>query len=306
MSTETVLVSEVIPAPKERLYAAWLDSDQHSAFTADSAAIEPYVGGTHSAFGGYATGQVLALEPNRRIVQSWRSSDFPAEAADSRLEVTFEDTSGGTMITLLHTGIPSGQSDRYRESWLNYYFERMKKYFAAGRGRDGSDFSGGQDEEEDDDETEIDADAITQVMNAVKVPPSSSASSSDDGDDDLEDDSDTDSGSTHNGARSSAPPPARRASPGARSAAARPAAAPSRPARSASRPGVKAKGKPTPAVKAKAKPAAKPAKKAAARRPAKATKVQAKGKAPKSSKAAVKKAAKKPLKKAKPAKKRGR
>ena len=33
MSTETVLVSEVIPATKERLYAAWLDSGEHSAFT---------------------------------------------------------------------------------------------------------------------------------------------------------------------------------------------------------------------------------------------------------------------------------
>src|SRR5882757_287427 len=131
MSTETVLVSEVIPATKERLYAAWLDSGEHSAFTADVAAIEPYVGGSHSAFSGYATGEVLALEPNRRIVQSWRSSDFPDGAADSRLEVTFEETAGGTMITLLHTGIPSGQSDRYRDSWLQYYLQRMKQYFAG-------------------------------------------------------------------------------------------------------------------------------------------------------------------------------
>jgi uncharacterized protein YndB with AHSA1/START domain len=131
MSTETVLVSEVIPTTRERLYAAWLDSDEHSAFTAEEAAVEPFVGGSHSALSGKATGQVLALEPNRRIVQSWRADDFPDEAADSRLEVTFEETTGGTMVTLLHTGIPSGQSDRYRESWLESYLERMKKYFAG-------------------------------------------------------------------------------------------------------------------------------------------------------------------------------
>jgi uncharacterized protein YndB with AHSA1/START domain len=131
MSTETVLVSELIPTTRERLYAAWLDSDEHSAFTAEEAAVEPFVGGSHSAFSGYATGQVLALEPNRRIVQSWRANDFPDEAADSRLEVTFEETTGGTMVTLLHTGIPSGQSDRYRDSWLESYLQGMKKYFAG-------------------------------------------------------------------------------------------------------------------------------------------------------------------------------
>jgi uncharacterized protein YndB with AHSA1/START domain len=135
MSTETVLVSEVIAAPKERLYAAWLDSDEHSAFIADVAAVEPFVGGSHSSFGGYATGKVLALEPNQKIVQSWRASDFPDGAPDSRLEVTFEETVGGTLITVLHTGLPAGQSDRYRDSWLRHYFAPRKTYFAS----DGSD-----------------------------------------------------------------------------------------------------------------------------------------------------------------------
>jgi uncharacterized protein YndB with AHSA1/START domain len=128
--SETVLVSEVIFATRERLYAAWLDSKEHSAFTAKVAEIEPAVGGSHSSFSGYATGQVLALEPHRRIIQSWRTTEFPAGAPDSRLEVTFEDTLGGTLITILHTGIPEGQSDRYRDGWLRHYFAPMKDYFA--------------------------------------------------------------------------------------------------------------------------------------------------------------------------------
>jgi uncharacterized protein YndB with AHSA1/START domain len=131
MSTETVLVSEVISATRKRLYDAWLDSDEHSAFTAETAMIEPVVGGRHSTFSGYASGQNLALEPHRRIIQSWRTSDFPEDAPDSRLEVTFEDTLGGTLVTVLHTGIPTGQSDRCREGWLTYYFAPMKTFFGA-------------------------------------------------------------------------------------------------------------------------------------------------------------------------------
>lgn len=136
MSSESVLVSDIVPATRERLYDAWLSSQGHSAFTGDEARIEPVVGGQHSAFGGYATGRNLELEPYRRIVQSWRSAEFPKDAPDSRLEVTFEETLGGTLVTILHSELPPGQADQCRQGWVDYYLEAMKKYFAppAGNG----------------------------------------------------------------------------------------------------------------------------------------------------------------------------
>jgi uncharacterized protein YndB with AHSA1/START domain len=129
-STETVLVSEVIPASRHAIYAAWLDTRQHSAFTGDTAVIEPAIGGRHSTFGGYASGTMLELEPHRRIVQSWRSTEFPEGSPDSRLEVTLEDTAGGTLVTILHTQIPEGQGDRYKDGWIQYYLEPLKRYFS--------------------------------------------------------------------------------------------------------------------------------------------------------------------------------
>jgi uncharacterized protein YndB with AHSA1/START domain len=128
--SETVLVSEIIPATRERIYAAWLDSSEHSAFTGDAAIIEPTIGGRHSTFGGFATGTNVELEPYRRIVQTWRSTEFPEGSPDSRLEVTLEETGGGTLVTVLHTEIPQGQADRCREGWVKFYLEPMKRYFA--------------------------------------------------------------------------------------------------------------------------------------------------------------------------------
>jgi len=128
--TDSVLVSEIIPASRERIYAAWLDSRQHSAFTGEEARIEPKVCGKHSAFGGYASGRNIELEPGRRIVQTWRSAEFPDGSPDSRVEVTLEETGGGTLVTLLHTEIPHGQADRYREGWLKFYLEPLKRFFA--------------------------------------------------------------------------------------------------------------------------------------------------------------------------------
>jgi uncharacterized protein YndB with AHSA1/START domain len=128
---ESFSVSEVIPARPEQIYSAWLSTEEHSAFTGDDATVEPFVGGKHSTFGGYAEGRTLELQPGRRIVQTWRSQDFPEGTPDSRLEVTLEETLGGTLVTILHTGIPDGQAERYREGWTKYYFEALKEYFGV-------------------------------------------------------------------------------------------------------------------------------------------------------------------------------
>jgi uncharacterized protein YndB with AHSA1/START domain len=130
---DSLSLSELIPARPERIYAAWLSSDEHSAFTGDRAVVEPYVGGKHSAFDGYAVGQTVELQPGHRIVQTWRAEDFPLGSPDSRVEVTLEETVGGTMVTILHTEIPSGQGANYRDGWVKYYLEPLKGYFVASK-----------------------------------------------------------------------------------------------------------------------------------------------------------------------------
>src|SRR5450755_2785716 len=130
---DSLSLSEMIPALPERIYAAWLSSAEHSAFTGDKAVVEPFVGGKHSTFDGYAVGQTVDLQPGRRIVQTWRAEDFPIGSPDSRVEVTLEETVGGTMVTILHTEIPSGQGASYRDAWLKYYLEALKGYFVASK-----------------------------------------------------------------------------------------------------------------------------------------------------------------------------
>ena len=42
--------------------------------------------------------RVIPAEPNRRIVQAWRTTEFPSSGPDSRLEVLLEETEGGTKV----------------------------------------------------------------------------------------------------------------------------------------------------------------------------------------------------------------
>jgi uncharacterized protein YndB with AHSA1/START domain len=129
MPLETVRVSAVLPASADRVYAAWLDSEAHSAMTGSKATVDPSLGGEHGAWDGYIHGKTLELEAGRRIVQSWRSTDFPLGHADSRLELQLLEVSGGTEVTIIHTGIPEGQGTQYASGWVDHYLTPMTKYF---------------------------------------------------------------------------------------------------------------------------------------------------------------------------------
>jgi uncharacterized protein YndB with AHSA1/START domain len=132
MLTESVRVSSVLPSSADRIYAAWLDGLEHSRMTGGKATVEARIGGRHTAWDGYIEGEILALDPGRRIAQSWRASDFPAGHAHSRLEVFLEDVPGGCEVTLVHSEIPEGLGDQYEEGWSTHYFVPMKKHFGGG------------------------------------------------------------------------------------------------------------------------------------------------------------------------------
>lgn len=131
MSLEDFELHVVLGTPPEDVYDAWLDPEEHSAFTGGEASIEPRVGGAFTAWDGYVTGRTMALEPGRRIVQSWRTTDFEPDDADSEIEVLFDaDGAGGTRLTLRHSKIPAGQGDRYAQGWREFYFDPMVEYFS--------------------------------------------------------------------------------------------------------------------------------------------------------------------------------
>jgi activator of HSP90 ATPase len=68
------------------------------------------------------------LEPHKRILQLWRTGEFPEDAEDSRVEVLLEENNGKTKLTLIHTNIPEDQMDGYKIGWLDFYFKPMKEY----------------------------------------------------------------------------------------------------------------------------------------------------------------------------------
>lgn len=128
---ESFTISTSLPASPEDIYNAWLSSEGHSEMTGSPAEVQAEVGGAFKAWEGYIWGKTLEMEPHRRIVQAWRTSEFPEDSPDSRVKILLEEDDTGTKITLKHTHIPDAQGERYKQGWDDFYFTPMRKYFST-------------------------------------------------------------------------------------------------------------------------------------------------------------------------------
>jgi len=126
-----IKLSLFLPVEPEALYLSWLDSDEHSSFTGSEASIDSSQGGGFTAWDGYVMGRNLVLEPFKRILQAWRTTDFPVGAPDSRLELLFEPSGRGTQLVLIHSDFPQEQKEAYAQGWKDYYLDPMKEYFGG-------------------------------------------------------------------------------------------------------------------------------------------------------------------------------
>src|SRR5258708_13521897 len=126
-------IEAVVAAEPLRVYTAWLDAREHAAFTGGGEAIvEPWTGGRFISWDGYIHGILLGLEAGKRIVQTWRTAEFPPEVRDSRLVVEFEGTRAGTRVRIRHSDLPPSQIKRYEKGWMEHYLKPLQKYFAKG------------------------------------------------------------------------------------------------------------------------------------------------------------------------------
>ncbi len=127
MKNEFTLVV-TINSKAEKFYEAYLSSEGHTALTGSPARVDGTVDGDFTAWDGYIQGMFLELEKNKRIVQAWRTAEFPEEAEDSIVEILLEEDHGKTKLTLKHTNIPKGQMDNYKAGWEDFYFKPMREW----------------------------------------------------------------------------------------------------------------------------------------------------------------------------------
>src|SRR5260370_38991126 len=90
--SKTIVQTEFIPGVKPaQVYDALVNARKHAAFTGAAATGAAKVGGKFTAWDGYIFGKHLELEPPRRIVQEWATTEWPAGSPPSKLEWVFAE-----------------------------------------------------------------------------------------------------------------------------------------------------------------------------------------------------------------------
>jgi len=121
-------LSHSFPVAPDIIYTSWLDSDGHSAMTGGSADCKAQEGKHFTAWDGYISGKNIKLVKNRKIIQSWRTTEFSDGDEDSLIEIELQPNEQGCLFKLHHSRIPENQPD-YKKGWMEFYIEPMTEYF---------------------------------------------------------------------------------------------------------------------------------------------------------------------------------
>ena len=116
-------------ASSHEVFELLMDSKKHAAFTGDSAKISRKSGSSFSAYGGYIEGKNIEIVPDKKIVQSWRASDWE-EGHFSKATFEFKELKGKTKMTFTQENIPASQFASIKQGWIDFYWNPMKDYLA--------------------------------------------------------------------------------------------------------------------------------------------------------------------------------
>src|SRR5271157_2051954 len=110
----------VLKASPHDLYEAILDPKIHSKFTNSKARNNRKIWGKFTSYDGYAFGKNIKLEKDKKIVQSWATTDFP----DTFTEITFQFNKKGnkTELAFTQTGVPEKSYKEISDGWKEFYW----------------------------------------------------------------------------------------------------------------------------------------------------------------------------------------
>lgn len=123
----TVRISRMMPAPREDVFAAWLDADGMRAWMCPGdirkteAEIDARVGGKfrivmHGEENTYEmTGEYVEIEPPSRLVLTWASN---VTTGDSLITLELNARGGETELVLIHERLSDAETaGNYEKGW---------------------------------------------------------------------------------------------------------------------------------------------------------------------------------------------
>ena len=115
-----------IDATPDAIYEILLGSTKFTEMTGGrDASISAEEGGEISLFGGAISGRNIELVPGKRVVQSWRSADWP-EGVHSVVTFDLSKQGSGTTLKFSQAGHPEAATEHLEAGWHQMYWDPMK------------------------------------------------------------------------------------------------------------------------------------------------------------------------------------
>ena len=122
---KTIHQTVTIKASPHAVYETLMDSRRHAAFSRRPARISRKPGGRFTAYGPYLSGVNLELVPDKKIVQFWRSKNWP-RFHYSTVTFALRKVAGGTRLTFTQIGVPDNDYTAKKRGWIHSYWKPMK------------------------------------------------------------------------------------------------------------------------------------------------------------------------------------
>lgn len=131
VKTKNIQQTVTFDAKLKKVFKTLLSSTKHAKFTGEPAKIDPKPGGTFVCYGKYIKGITLELEPNKRIVQAWRSRNWP-KGTYSIVTFSFSKKAGGkTELRFSQVGVPADDHAAKSKGWRTHYWEPLQRFLQS-------------------------------------------------------------------------------------------------------------------------------------------------------------------------------
>ncbi|MDX2185402.1 MAG: SRPBCC domain-containing protein [Opitutaceae bacterium] len=128
-----VTVQREIAAPPETVYDSWLSAEVPGTVwnAADEYVLDAKVGGLFYWLldENAHYGRFTALTRAKRIEHTWVSPSTLGE--ESKVSITFKKKGAGTVMTLVHSGLPNNERGKGHERGWNYFLGIFPGQFVA-------------------------------------------------------------------------------------------------------------------------------------------------------------------------------
>ena len=119
-----LVVERRVAAAPEKVFAYFSDADKWTAWQGTEAEIELVPGGVwrvNVTGDGFASGRVVEVVPNERIVFTWGwEQGPPVDPGSTTVVIELVPEAEGTLIRLTHKGLPADQVEIHRHGWEHY------------------------------------------------------------------------------------------------------------------------------------------------------------------------------------------